>query len=257
MSFAGWEPVDGGQSGAVVLRSPDGSRFAKQVGPGSVESLAGERDRLGWLHTQGLACPEVIDWSESETGAVLVTSTLPGVGADRLSAADLERAWPAIADLVRAIHDLPVDRCPFRGGLQTMVARAEDVVARGAVTAAFLPVDQQGTPPDELLGRLRPELPARRADEARDHVVCHGDLTLANVLVDPESLDVTGVIDVDRLGVADPYADIALLLANARETWPDERTARGADEAFGHRYGIALDADRRRFYLSLDPLTWG
>lgn len=87
-------------------------------------------------------------------------------------------------------------------------------------------------------------------------MVCHGDLCLPNVLVDPATVQVTGLIDLDRLGRADPYVDIALLLANARGTWPDETTARQADAAFAARYGIILDPDRRDFHLRLDPLTW-
>jgi streptomycin 3"-kinase len=59
------------------------------------------------------------------------------------------------------------------------------------------------------------------------------------------------------LGRADRYADLALLLANSRETWPDEDHATAADEAFARDYGVTLDADRQRFYLHLDPLTWG
>jgi streptomycin 3"-kinase len=50
---------------------------------------------------------------------------------------------------------------------------------------------------------------------------------------------------------------LALLLANARETWQDEEQALAADAAFEERYGIALDHDRLTFYLHLDPLTWG
>lgn len=65
-----------------------------------------------------------------------------------------------------------------------------------------------------------------------------------------------GLIDLGRLGVADPYADLALLRANARETWPDEVTARAADHEFSELYGIDRDAERQRFYLLLDPLTW-
>ncbi len=67
---------------------------------------------------------------------------------------------------------------------------------------------------------------------------------------------VAGLIDLGRLGVVDPYADLALLLANARETWPDEVTARAADYEFSELYGIDLDAERQRFYLLLNPLTW-
>ncbi|GAB3616886.1 hypothetical protein GCM10027416_14430 [Okibacterium endophyticum] len=72
----------------------------------------------------------------------------------------------------------------------------------------------------------------------------------------PGTSCVTGLIDLGRLGRADPYADIALLFANARETWPDEDTARHVEHDFASRYGIALDPDRLDFYLRLDPLTW-
>ena len=99
-------------------------------------------------------------------------------------------------------------------------------------------------------------MPCRVQQERDELVVCHGDLCLPNVLVDPDARRVCGLIDLGRLGRADPYADIALLLTNARETWPDERTARQADREFSDQYGIDLDAERLRFYLLLDPLTW-
>lgn len=76
-------------------------------------------------------------------------------------------------------------------------------------------------------------------------------------MLDPQSLDVSGFIDLGRLGRADRHADLALLLANARETWTDEDRALAADAALAERYGVALDHDRLRFYLDLDPLTWG
>jgi streptomycin 3"-kinase len=37
----------------------------------------------------------------------------------------------------------------------------------------------------------------------------------------------------------------------------DRRLAHGADRAFAGAYGITLDSERQRFYLHLDPLTWG
>lgn len=40
-------------------------------------------------------------------------------------------------------------------------------------------------------------------------VVTHGDFCCPNVLIDPESLTFTGVLDVGWLGVADPYIDVA------------------------------------------------
>jgi kanamycin kinase len=40
-------------------------------------------------------------------------------------------------------------------------------------------------------------------------VVTHGDFCCPNVLIDPESLTVTGVLDVGWLGVGDAYIDVA------------------------------------------------
>ena len=186
-----------------------------------------------------------------------MTSAVLGVPADSVPAETLLRAWPAITGAVRDLHALPSRDCPFSRDLPRMFATARDVVARDAVNPEFLPVDQQGTPPAELLARLAGQLDRRVAQEAADTVVCHGDLCLPNIILDPDTLNVAGFIDLGRLGRADKHADIALLLANARETWPDEDQATAADTAFAHGYGRTPDAERQRFYLHLDPLTWG
>ncbi|MEU8782707.1 APH(3'') family aminoglycoside O-phosphotransferase [Streptomyces sp. NPDC048637] len=252
-----WLPVTSGESGAAVFRSADAARYAKCVPAADAVGLEAERDRVAWLGDQGIPGPRVLDWHSGDAGACLVTSAVSGVPADQVPAADLRVSWERIADAVRRLHDVPVWECPFRRDLDAMVAVARDVVRRGAVNPEFLPVEQQHTPPAELLDRLAPQVARRRDQEAADRVVCHGDLCLPNIVLDPQTLNVSGFIDLGRLGPADRYADLALLLANARETWPDEERARAADAAFAESYGIALDHDRLRFYLHLDPLTWG
>ncbi|MFD3523679.1 APH(3'') family aminoglycoside O-phosphotransferase [Streptomyces sp. NPDC058653] len=255
-----WEPVTDGESEASVFRSGDGSRkalYAKCVPAASTSSLEEERDRVEWLGGQGIPGPRVLDWLVTQDAACLVTSAVRGIPGDQVTAPELRAAWERIADAVRLLHDVPVRACPFDRDLTRMFATARDVVARGAVSPEFLPEEQRRTPPDELLARLVPQVEQRLAQEAAEAVVCHGDLCLPNIVLDPESLDVAGFIDLGRLGRADPYADIALLLANSRETWADDRQAYAADDAFAERYGIALDRDREAFYLHLDPLTWG
>jgi streptomycin 3"-kinase len=252
-----WSPVTTGESGATVFRDEDATRYAKCVPAAEAAVLKAEHDRVEWLADQDVPGPRVLDWRSGEAGALLATSAVPGVPADRLSAADLRAAWEHIADTVRGLHELPAHRCPFDRGLDTMVALARDVVGRNAVNPEFLPVEQQHTPPDELLARLEPEVARMRAQEAADTVVCHGDLCLPNIVVDPETRKVAGFIDLGRLGTADRYADLALLLANARETWEDEEQALAGDTQFADWYGLVLDRDRLNFYLHLDPLTWG
>ncbi|CQR61092.1 APH(3'') family aminoglycoside O-phosphotransferase [Streptomyces leeuwenhoekii] len=257
MGSGDWLPVTAGESGAFVFRSADAARYAKCVPAAEAAGLEAERDRVEWLNGRGVPGPRVLDWYSGEAGVCLVTSAVSGVPADQVSAEELRLSWGRIADAVRRLHEVPVAECPFGRELDAMLALARDVVARGAVNPEFLPVEQQHLPPAELLARLTGQVPRRREQEAADTVVCHGDLCLPNIILDPRTLDVSGFIDLGRLGRADRHADLALLLANARETWPDEEWARAADAAFAERYGIAVDPDRLRFYLHLDPLTWG
>jgi streptomycin 3"-kinase len=66
------------------------------------------------------------------------------------------------------------------------------------------------------------------------------------------------VVDLGRLGLADRYADLALLVVNARESWANEERARSADRDLFTILGIpAPDRDRLAFHPRLDPLTWG
>ncbi|WP_459248268.1 APH(3'') family aminoglycoside O-phosphotransferase [Streptomyces youssoufiensis] len=252
-----WLPVTSGESGALVFRGADATRYAKCVPAADVAGLTAERDRVAWFGERGLPGPRVLDWRRTDAGACLLTSAVPGVPADQVSADELRAAWESLADAVRRLHAVPVAECPFRRGLDGVVDVARDVVSRDAVNPDFLPEEQRHTPPRELLARLTGQLALRREQEAADTVVSHGDLCLPNILLDPRTLDVSGFIDLGRLGLADRHADLALLLTNARETWPDEARARAADAAFAERYGVALDHDRLRFYLHLDPLTWG
>lgn len=213
-----WLPVTAGESGASVFRSAGTTRYAKCVPAADAADLTAERDRIAWLSGQGVPGPRVLDWYSGDAGACLVTSAVSGIPADQVPAEDLRISWERIADAVRRLHEVPVSECPFCRGLDAMVAVACDVVARNAVNPESLPVEQQHMPPTELLTRLTRQVPQRRDQEVADTVVCHGDLCLPNIILDPLTLDVSGFIDLGRLGLADRYADLALLFANARET---------------------------------------
>ncbi|GAA4425111.1 APH(3'') family aminoglycoside O-phosphotransferase [Georgenia halophila] len=250
-----WTTITAGESGARVLRSPDERSYAKVATAAGREDLAGERDRIAWLSRTGIGGPAVLDWSSDDDGACLVMTAVPGIPANLLDVEKLSAVWPHLAEMVRDVHELSPDDCPFRRDLAAMMDRARDVVAKNLVATELLPVELQDLPVQDVLERLESAYGERLADERVETVVCHGDLCLPNVMVDPETARVTGFVGVGRLGLADPYADIALLLASARETWPDDDSARGADAVFATRYGASLDAGRRRFYQWLDPLT--
>jgi len=253
-----WFPVPTGESGDTVYRRSDGVAYAKLAKGDGVIRLNEERCRTEWLATTGIPCPVVLDWTMSDNAACLVTSALPGVPASDLSASKLNQAWPSLTRQIKALHDLPIADCPFERGLTTMFGRAEDVVARGAVNPDFLAPNDRTIPPATLLANLREAMPRRLAQERDDRVVCHGDACLPNLLVAPDTLRCTGLIDLGRLGTADRYVDLSLLLANARETWNSVQEAQAASACLFDIHAIRQpDPERLDFYLRLDPLTWG
>jgi streptomycin 3"-kinase len=251
-----WSRIATGESRAQVFRRADGALIAKQVPPDGVADLLDERRRIEWLAGTGIPGPSVVDWSTSDDGARLVMTAVPGVAAGELDSGTLLRAWPALVGMLRRLHELPAGDCPFERTLGTMFRIAEDVVRRDAVIPEFLTEDQQGRPHPELLADLRAQLDERLAQESEDLVICHGDACLPNFMVDPDTLECTGLIDLGRLGTADRHADLSLLQANARETWEGDDEPR-ANRLLAELYGPnRIDPGRMRFYRHLDPLTW-
>lgn len=253
----GWQPVSHGESGDRVYRRSDSAAYAKiAIGAGAT-ALEGERRRLEWVAPFGLGTAPVLDWIVKDDAACLVTGTVPGIPAVDLPADRLLQAWPSIIRRLNALHGLPAAECPFDRGLAVMVPRAEDVVARGAVNPDFLSEAARTVPPTILLDRLLAQLPGRQVQEAADRVVCHGDACLPNIMVDPDTLACTGLIDLGRLGTADRYVDLSLLLANSGESWTSQGQAQAARDQLFAILDLPLDQGRLDFYLGLDPLTWG
>ncbi|KFI31810.1 APH(3'') family aminoglycoside O-phosphotransferase [Haematobacter massiliensis] len=253
-----WLPARGGESGNTVFRRADEQAYAKIAPTALRKELAEERDRLIWLCSRGVACPEVISWREEQEGACLVMTAIPGVPAADLSGSDLLEAWPSMVDQLNAVHSLSAEECPFERRLSEMFARAVDVVSRNAVNPDFLPDEDKLTPQPELLARIERELAVRLEQESRELTVCHGDPCMPNFMVSTKSLQCTGLIDVGRLGKADLYADLTLMISNAEEIWASSDEAKCAFDILFARLGIdAPDRERLAFYLRLDPLTWG
>ena len=242
----GWTPVEVGESDTSVYRR--GEVFAKCCGPSGIADLAAERDRVEWLAGTGLPGASVVDWSESSDGACLKTTAVPGVRGDTLPPSAHDRAMRHLGTVLSELHSLT--DCPFERPLASVVAAAEDVVRRDAVNPAFLTDEWRQLKPSELLEQVVAERPY--VESVAELVVCHGDMCLPNVIFDPSSLEVTGLIDLGRLGVADRYTDLALATIQLQDEW-------SADPApFLEAYGLP-DPDPRRlhFFRLLDPLTWG
>jgi kanamycin kinase len=68
--------------------------------------------------------------------------------------------------------------------------------------------ERQGWTATQLLAALDAQVPAMSEREVL--AVTHGDWCLPNVLLDPETVRVAGLLDTGRVGRADRYTDLAL-----------------------------------------------
>jgi aminoglycoside phosphotransferase len=124
---------------------------------------------------------------------------------------------------------------------------ADHTVRQELVDLERLDATYAGWTPQRLLDGLYSTVPT-----FEDLVVCHGDLCLPNVLLDPDTLTVTGIIDVGRLGRADRYADLALVTRSIASAQNPQFGVHHADR-YLTRYGIEqADTNRTTFYRLLD-----
>jgi streptomycin 3"-kinase len=253
-----WIPVSGGESGAGVFVSSDGQLFAKCVRASQVSDLRGEWERIEWLAATSVPCPSVVDWLESADGACLVTVAVKGVSAGDVPAGLVEIATRSIAEVVAGLHLVDVGGCPFDRRLRVTVPQAVGVVRRGGVDPRNVEVTLRGLPSVVLLERVQADLAAMQELESGDLVVCHGDACLPNFLLDPTTGRCVGLVDLGRLGVADRYLDLSLLVATMAEAGEfDQYTAADAESLLRHYGRPDPDEARLGYYRLLDALTWG
>lgn len=239
-------------SDAVVRRSPDGTAYAKTATGWLREELVAERDRLGWLSTTDLPVARVLDWEDDGTTATLTTSALLGVPMSDLPSSATSGAVKGLGDFLQRLHAVDRDGCPFDRWLAVTVALARVRVAEGVVDEGDFDAERGGRSAAALLRDLVNRRAQAQRLEAGDLVLCHGDACLPNFLMDPDTLEVTGMVDVGRLGVADRHLDLALAHRSMADAGLNPGYGPAAAEALLAAYGLTADPWRLGFYRLLD-----
>lgn len=213
-----WANGAGGLTFAVAppAEAKPAELFAKWNPSGSGESLAAEAERLRWMHGRH-PVPVVVALHSTPTAEIMLTEALPGTSA--VSARWQEQPEVALRALgtgLRRLHSVEIDDCPF---------------------AWSVPHRQEiATPAAALLG------PPPRIDRL---VLCQGDPCAPNTLLSDDGTFLAHV-DLARLGVADRWADLAVMSMSLDWNFP------GTDHApFWDAYGIAPDAERVTYYRAL------
>ena len=224
-------PVWLNEAGGVTYRLGDGPdrRFAKWAPHGSGLDLHAEEMRLRWA-VEHAVVPRVLEIGSDDEGDHLVTAGLPGRSAvDLRWVRDPERAVRAAGHGLRVLHDaLPVDDCPFSWSVEDRIA-----------TSARARTAPPSSHPDSLG-------PAPEVDRL---VVCHGDACVPNTLLLDDGTW-SGHVDLDALGVADRWADIAVATMSLEWNYGP-----GWDAVWLDAYGIDPDPARTAFYRGLWDAT--
>ncbi|HEX6876178.1 MAG TPA: phosphotransferase [Nocardioidaceae bacterium] len=221
-------PLSGGHSGETFLAESAGERTVVRIyaargatrGPN-----AAEVDAAVLRLVRGLVpVPEVLEVRRADpsagTPALLVTRWLPGTRldevlprADETLAAALGRS---VGIVLSSLAQMPMLRGgsfvdgelrigPMPWGADDLVSWVEELLGKGGLLVGWHPAEREG-----LVGV------AERAQDLIDRAsrVClvHSDLNPKNVLVDPATGGVTGLVDWEFAHAGGPFTDLGNLL---------------------------------------------
>lgn len=207
-----------------------------------------EGRRLRWLTEQGIPVPELLEVGEAENEGWMITRGVEGRPASAPWCRDEQtRVIESLSETVRQLHRLSVESCPFSGRLSQTLQWAETATNFGWVDTDDLDEEHRGWTAAALLRKLR-ATPA----PAEDLVVCHGDPYLDNILIDPQTLRVTALLDVGRVGVADRWRDLSVLIRSVRDGEPEQTNGNEWAQTLLNRYGTLLDQRKLDFYQLVD-----
>lgn len=221
------QPLAGGHSGETFLADAAGEQVVVRVYGGRSAQrgpLAPEIDAAVLELVRGLLpVPAVLEVRrgdpDTDLPGLLVTSRLPGERLDlRLPALDDEQRAVVGARLGTLVGRLGHMVQPRAGLFTDRDLVPQELPAHLRELAAWVRWHE-----DRIGAGLADQLVAvvedaqDLLDEDRRSCLVHGDLNAKNLLVDPATLEVTGVVDWEFAHAGSPYADLGNLLRSDRD----------------------------------------
>ncbi|MDQ4054561.1 MAG: phosphotransferase [Actinomycetota bacterium] len=246
MDFASLTPLTGGWSGQTFLAEVAGGRQVVRIYPpgstGARGELGAEVDAALLQLMQGLLpVPEVVEVRravpEADQPALLVTGFLPGVRGDLvlpdLDAVGRGRLGRAVGEVAATLGGIPMLRQgPFVdadlriGSCADIDDLTSFVESQRAALGHWSPAEHAG------LLEVAYEAQAL-LDTVGRHCLVHSDLNPKNLLVDSDTLTVTGVLDWEFAHAGHPATDLGNVLRFDR----DPAYADGVVTAYCERRG--------------------
>lgn len=228
MDLASLSPLSGGWSGETFLADTAGESSVVRIyaRPGHRGDAAHEVDAALLRLMLGLVpVAEVLEVRRADAAsglpALLVTSFVEGTRGDELlptlGPADLALVGERLGGLLADLAGMPMLRSgPFVDGDLTIGSFA-DVDGLPEFVEAHVAA-LRGFEPDDVVGlRVVAEEAQAQLDTVRRFSLVHSDFNPKNLLLDPETLEVTAVLDWEYAHAGHPYADLGNLLRFDRD----------------------------------------
>ena len=233
MDVAGLTPLDGGWSGQTFLAEVGGERSVVRIyaGPSHRGPAAHEVDAALLRLVRGLVpVPDVLEVRRVDPSegmpALLVTSFLPGVRADlllgELDDGGLATVGGRLGGLLADLAGMPMLRPgPFVDGDLAIgdLAAPDGQRIDGLPAFVELHADRlEGFSPDELDGLRSVVVDAQALlDTVGRTCLVHSDFNPKNLLLDPDTLEVTGLLNWEFAHAGHPFTDLGNLLRFDRD----------------------------------------
>lgn len=229
-----------GMSSDAVYRIYTNERYFLKIG----ETLKAEYERLQWLADK-LAAPRVIHYEVNQGKHYLLTSAILG---EMLFEVDLpiRRKLELMAEAVHIWHSLSVEDCPFYWTVNPQIEAARHNLGHHRVKASRFATQFYGKSESELFTDLLNAIP----EQDEDLVVTHGDLCLPNILVDRESEQITGFVDLGDVGISDRHLDLVLASLSIQFNLGGKYIP-----YFYELYGVPIDPEKFHFYSILNEFV--
>jgi aminoglycoside phosphotransferase len=209
-------PYDETEAEIYVLSHQLKPRLYLKIRRGESNLLKTEYTILKWIN-QRVPTPEPLYYSMNTHAEYLLTTEIIGTPTYQLNASERETAVKIIAEALRLIHSMDTAGCPLDNSIENWLNR-------------FIVEDKD----------LR-LLEAWRL--TKNLVFTHGDYCLPNIIVHDGVL--SGIIDWDYAGLADPYVDFALCTWSIGYNFGVEESEKHWIPLFFKHYGLE-EVDKKK-----------
>ena len=207
------------------LSSEDSGLYLKIIEGQQTLSLERESRILRWIDGS-IPTPRLLYYGVQDGNEYQLTTEVMGIPIYQVEPAEREHAVKALGEALRMIHSMNPSGCPIDNRISNRMKQLQE---NDVDTSQFK--DQ----PDESL------------------VFTHGDYCLPNIII--EDRELSGVIDWDYAGLADPYADFASCVWSMGYNYGLEETAEQWEPYFFMVYGLEeVDVGKLAYYRKMMDL---